>query len=173
MEFDIHEILGYYDTKLRDYNYFELIELGISHENADFMVSIGVPEKYDNFVFYDENAFQKTFIEGERFIIIGHYADYGGRKSKDLYLKEGSDGFFTTSSLHAPQIYMFNKNLRTFFLFDLIKNEVATKMRKEGEFNSYKYAIELRGLFEQIDPEAMKDVEGYWSHLIEDYETGL
>ncbi|NQF15981.1 SUKH-4 family immunity protein [Brevibacillus brevis] len=173
MEFDIHEILDYYDTELRDYNYFELIELGISHENADFMVSIGVPEKYDNFVFYDANDFQKTLIDGAQFIIIGHYADYKGRKLKDLYFKVGSDGFFTTSSLRAPLIYMLNKNLRTFFLFDLIKNEVATKMRKEGEFNSYKYAIELRGLFEQIDPEAMKDVEGFWSRLIEDYEIGL
>lgn len=47
------------------------------------------------------------------------------------------------------------------------------KMKQEGEYSSQKYARELRNLYEQLDPVAMKDVEGYWSHLIEDYETGL
>lgn len=47
------------------------------------------------------------------------------------------------------------------------------KMIQNGEYTSYNYAIKLRKVYEQIDPVAMKDVEGYWSHLIEDYETGL
>ncbi|WP_438498470.1 hypothetical protein [Paenibacillus sp. IHBB 3054] len=33
------------------------------------------------------------------------------------------------------------------------------------------YAIKLRRVYEQIDPVAMKEAEGYWSNLIEDYET--
>lgn len=90
-----------------------------------------------------------------------------------LYLKEGSDELFTSSSFHQPLIYMLNKNLKTFFLFHLIRHEVSGRMRKEGVYTSYMYANELRKLYEQIDPIAMKDVEGYWSHLIEDYETGL
>lgn len=47
------------------------------------------------------------------------------------------------------------------------------RMKQQGEYASDKYARELRKWFEDIDPEAMKDVEGYWSHLLEDYETGL
>lgn len=47
------------------------------------------------------------------------------------------------------------------------------KIKKEGVYTSCNYAIELRKVYEQIDFIAMKEVEGYWSHLIEDYETGL
>ncbi len=47
------------------------------------------------------------------------------------------------------------------------------RMKRQGEYTSYNYASELRKVYEQIDPEAMKDAEGYWSHLVEDYETGL
>lgn len=99
MDFDIEEIRDYYDAELQAYDYIEIVSLGISHNNADFMISIGVPAE--------------------------------------------------------------------------IKNEVAMKMRQQGEYTSYKYACELRRLFEQIDPAPMKDAESYWSHLVEDYETGL
>lgn len=173
MDFDIHDIRDYYDSALRDYDYDELVGLGISQENADFMVSIGVPEEYDDFIFYGTDTIQKSVIDGTKFIKIGHYACYGILSSKGLYLIEGSDELFTTSSLHVPSIYMLNKNLRTFFLFHLIRNELAMKMRQDGEYTTQKYARELRKLYDQIDPIAMKDVEGYWSHLIEDYETGL
>lgn len=46
-------------------------------------------------------------------------------------------------------------------------------MKRQGQYTFYKYAGELRKMYEQIDPVAMRDVEGYWSHLVEDYETGL
>lgn len=58
-------------------------------------------------------------------------------------------------------------------MFQLIRQELSSEMRQREIYTSYKYAIELRKLYEQIDPAALKDVEGYWSHLIEDYETGL
>ncbi|MWC30012.1 SUKH-4 family immunity protein [Paenibacillus sp. MMS18-CY102] len=173
MDFDIREIRDYYDSNLRDYDYDELVKIGVSYENADFMVSIGVPEVYDDFVFYGMDTIQKTIIEDTEFIIIGHYACHGILSPKGLFLKEGSDKLFTISSVHYPSIYMLNKNLRTFFLFDLIRSELAMKMRREGEYSSQKYAQELRKFFEQHDPEAMNYVEGYWSHFIEDYETGL
>ncbi|MGG4095001.1 SUKH-4 family immunity protein [Paenibacillus lautus] len=173
MDFDIREIREYYESEVRDYDYDELLSLGISHDNAQFMVGIGVPEEFNDFVFYGTDTFKKTFIEDIQFINIGHYACFGMRNPDGLYLKEGSDELFTTSSFHRPQIYLLNKNLKTFFLFHLIRNELAMKMRQEGEYSSQKYARELRKLYEQLDPVAMKDVEGYWSHLIEDYETGL
>ncbi len=47
------------------------------------------------------------------------------------------------------------------------------RMKQQGEYTSYKYASELRKVYEEIDPEEMKDVEGYWSHLIEDYEYAV
>ncbi|MGK5509293.1 hypothetical protein [Brevibacillus formosus] len=169
MDFDIREIRDYYDSELQDYDYNDLVSFGISLENADFMIGIGVPEEFDDFVFYRLNDFQKLLIDDVQFIKIGHYTSYG----YGLYLKEGSDELFTSSSFHQPLIYMLNKNLKTFFLFHLIRHEVSVRMRKEGVYTSYMYAIELRKLYEQIDPIAMKDVEGYWSHLIEDYETGL
>ncbi|MEC0210440.1 SUKH-4 family immunity protein [Paenibacillus ehimensis] len=173
LDFDICEIREYYDSELRDYDYNELVRLGISHDDADFMVSIGVPENYDDFVFYGRDTFKKTLIEGVEFINIGHYSCYGILDPNALYLKKGSDGLFINSSHHKPPIYMLNKNLRTFFLFELIRNELAMKMKQESEYNEQKYARELRKLYEQIDPVAMKDLDGYWSHLIEDYETGL
>lgn len=169
MNFEIREIRKYYDYALRNYNLNELLSLGISHYNADFMVEIGVPEEFDDFVFYEIDNFKKVVIGGVRFIKIGHYSSY----EYGLYLKEGSDELFTTSSFHEPQIYMFNKNLKTFFLFYLIRQELSMRMKQQGEYTSYKYANELRKVYEDIDPEAMKDVEGYWSHLLEDYETGL
>ncbi|WP_375199397.1 hypothetical protein [Bacillus sp. RS11] len=46
-------------------------------------------------------------------------------------------------------------------------------MKQENEYSTQKYAHELHKMFDQIDPVAMKDVEGFWSHLIEDYETDL
>ncbi|MFD0589136.1 hypothetical protein ACFQZE_14130 [Paenibacillus sp. GCM10027627] len=173
LEFDIYEIREYYDSELRDYDYNELVRLGISHDDADFMVSIGVPENYDNFVFYGRDAFKKTLIEGEEFIHIGHYSCYGILDLNGLYLKRGSDGLFINSSHHNPPIYMLNKNLRTFFLFELIRHELAMEMKQKSEYNEKEYARELRKLYEQIDPVAIKDLDGYWSHLIEDYETGL
>ncbi|UIO43741.1 hypothetical protein LOY85_06195 [Brevibacillus brevis] len=173
MDFNIRDIRDYYDSEVQDYDYKELISLGISHDNADFMVSIGVPKEYNDFVFYGTDTLQKTIMEGVQCITIGHYASFGMRNLYGLYLKEGSDGLFTTSSLHEPQLYMLNKNLRTFFVFHFIKNEVAMKMRQQGEYTSNTYACELRSLFEQIDPLPMKDVESFWSHLVEDYETGL
>jgi hypothetical protein len=39
--------------------------------------------------------------------------------------------------------------------------------------SEYYYASELRRYFEQIDPIALQNAEGYCSHLLEDYETGL
>lgn len=169
MDFDIREIREYYDSELRDYDYDDLIRLGISHDNADFMVSIGVPEEYDDIVFYGKDTIHKTLIEGITYIKIGHF----GYIPHGLYVKEGCDGFFSTSSLHAPPIYLLNKNLRTFFLFHLIKNELHMKMEQEGEYSTQKYARELRRLYEQIDPISMQDVEGYWSILVEEYETGI
>lgn len=65
------------------------------------------------------------------------------------------------------------EEFRDYYDAELQAYEVAMKMRQQGEYTSYKYACELRRLFEQIDPAPMKDAESYWSHLVEDYETGL
>ncbi|RAT96870.1 hypothetical protein [Brevibacillus sp. Leaf182] len=65
------------------------------------------------------------------------------------------------------------EEIRDYYGAELQAYEVAMKMRQQGEYTSYKYACELRRLFEQIDPAPMKDAESYWSHLVEDYETGL
>lgn len=113
MDFDIREIRGYYDSDLRDYDFNALKKIGISLENANFMIGIGVPEEFADFVFYESNAFQKLVIGDVRVIKIGHFSflQYG------LYVKEGSDELFTSSSYHKPQIYLLNKNLRTFFCF--------------------------------------------------------
>ncbi|MEN1988861.1 hypothetical protein [Paenibacillus hubeiensis] len=173
MHYDIREILQYYDSDLRVYDYDQLIEIGVSRNNAEFMVSVGVPEDYDDFVFYGTDAIQKMLIDGTVFIKIGHYACYGILGSNGLYIKEGEDELFTSSSYRKPQIYMLNKNLKTFFWFHLIKNELAMEMKREGGYTTQKYAQELHRLYEQLDPLAMKDAEGYWSHLIEDYATGL
>lgn len=169
MDFDIREIREYYDSEMLDFNFTELVNFGISIENADFMIDIGVPEELGDFEFYEFNDFQKIVIGEIRFIKIGQNASSG----YGLFLKEGSDELFTSSSFHHPLIYMLNQNLRTFFLFYLIRQELSVKMKKEGVYSSYNYASELRKVYEQIDPVAMKEVEGYWSHLIEDYETGL
>ncbi|WII35816.1 SUKH-4 family immunity protein [Paenibacillus thiaminolyticus] len=169
MDFDIREIREYYDSELRAYDFNELVSLGISHDNADFMVGIGVPEEFDDFVFYGTNDFKQLLIEGMQFIRIGHYTSNG----YGLYVKGDGNELFTSSSFHEPKIYMLNKNLKTFFLFHLIRQEVSMRMKQQSEYTSYKYASELRKVYEKIDPEAMKDVEGYWSHRVEDYETGL
>ncbi|MFJ8460802.1 SUKH-4 family immunity protein [Lysinibacillus xylanilyticus] len=173
MDIDIREIRDYYDSEIRDYDYNELVRLGVSHDNAEFMVSIGVPEEYNDFMFYGSDTFQKTLIEGVQYIKIGHFTSFGMRNSYGLYFKESSSEFFTTSSLHEPHLYMINKDLGTFFLFHLIKNELVMKMKQENEYSTQKYAHELQKMFDQIDPVAMKDVEGFWSHFIEDYETDL
>lgn len=173
MNFDIVEIKDYYDTEIIHYDFTNLKDLGISEENARFLIDIGVPEQYDDFFFYTSEAFQLKAIEGEEYIQIGHFASYGMRDSYGLYLKQGSDMFFTTSSLDKSNVYMLNKNLGTFFLFHLIRSELANKMRLEGTYTSDEYARALRGYFEKIDPIAMKNVENYWSHLLEDYETRL
>lgn len=169
MDFDIREIREYYDSEPLDYEFNELVNFGVSIENADFMIDIGVPKEFGDFEFYEFTEFRKIVIEEMQFIKVGHYAshEYG------LYLKEGSDELFTSSSLHHPLIYKLNQNLRAFFLFHLIRQEISSEMKKEGVYTSYNYAIELKKVYEQIDPTALKEVEGYWSHLIEDYETGL
>jgi hypothetical protein len=94
MDFDNREIREYYDSEVRDYNFNGLVNFGISIENADFMIGIGVPEELGDFEFYGFNDFQKIVIEEVQFIKIGHYASYG----YGLYLKEGSDRMFTSSS---------------------------------------------------------------------------
>lgn len=169
MDFDIQEIREYYDSEIRNFDYNKLVNIGISTKNADFMIGIGVPEEFGDFQFYEFNKFKKIVIGEARFIKIGHNTSNG----YGLYLKEGSDELFTSSSFHHPLIYMLNQNLRTFFLFHLIRQEISAKMKKEGIYTSHNYAIELQKVYEQIDPVAMKEVEGYWSHWIEDYETGL
>lgn len=49
MYFDIVEIKDYYDTEIINYDFTILKDLGISEENAHFLVDIGVPEQYDDF----------------------------------------------------------------------------------------------------------------------------
>lgn len=169
MDFDIRVIREYYDSETRDYDFNELVNFGVSVENADFMIDIGVPKEFGAFEFYEFIDFRKIVIEEVQFIKVGHFVSY----EYGLYFKEASDELFTSSSLHQPLIYTLNQNLRTFFLFHLMRQEISTAMKKEGVYTSYNYAIELRKVYEQIDPIAMKEVEGYWSHLIEDYETGL
>jgi len=80
----------------------------------------------------------------------------------------GVGTFILHESGHGPFVYLFPTGVAS-----LIKNELAMEMKLEGGYTTQKYAQELHRLFEQLDPLAMKDVEGYWSHLIEDYETGL
>lgn len=169
MDFDIREIRGYYDSETQDYDFNKLVNFGVSVENADFMIDIGVPKEFDDFEFYEFKGFQKTVIKEVQFIKVGHYASY----EYGLYLKEGSDELFTSSFLHHPLFYTLNQNIRTFFLFHLIRQEISTQMKKEGVYTSYNYAIELRKAYKRIDPIAMNEAEGYWLHLIEDYETGL
>lgn len=117
MNFDIVEIKDYYDTEIINYDFTNLKDWGISEENALFLIDIGVPEQYDDFSFYESEAFQVKVIEGEEYIQIGHFASYGMRDSYGLYLKQGSDMFFATSSLDKSNVYMLNKNLGTFFCF--------------------------------------------------------
>ncbi|WP_260985279.1 SUKH-4 family immunity protein [Paenibacillus xylanexedens] len=169
MDFDIRQIRDYYDTQLHEYDYKQLLSLGVSRHNAEFMIEIGIPAQFDIFVFYDLVHFQKCTIDGESFIQIGHYSfsQYG------LYLKEGSNELYASSFFHEPHVYKLNQDMKTFFLFHLVRNEVAMQMRQEGQYTTYNYADELREMFKELDPIAMNDVEGYWSHLIEDYETGL
>ena len=59
MNFDIREIRKYYDSETRDYDFNELVNYGISVENADFMIDIGVPEELGVFEFYEFKKFQK------------------------------------------------------------------------------------------------------------------
>lgn len=169
VHFNIHEIRDYYDSNLHNYDLNGLVSIGVSPENADFMTDIGVPEKFDEFIFYGLNDFQTMLIEDVPLIKIGHYTSY----RYGLYFKVGCDELFTSSPCHKPLIYRLNKDLKTFFLFHLIRHEISAKMRKEGVYTTYRYALELRKLYTELDPIAMRDVEGYWSHLIEDYETGL
>lgn len=168
-DFDIHQIQDYYDTQLHEYDYNQLLSLGVSRHNAEFMIEVGIPEQLDIFVFYKIVYFQKCTIGGESFIQIGHYSfsQYG------LYLKEGSNAMYARSFFHEPHVYKLNQDMKSFFLFHLVRNEVAMQMRQEGKYTTYIYADELRKLYEELDPIAMNNVEGYWSHLIEDYETGL
>lgn len=173
MNFDILEIKDYYDSEIIDYDQVKLINWGISEENTNFFMKIGVPEQYDDFVFYKVESFRLKVFADEEYIQIGHFASYGMREPYGLYLKRDSDMLFITSTLDNSKLYILNKNLETFFLFHLIRSEIATALRIEGAYTSDRYASELRGYFEQIDPIAMKNVEGYWSHLLEDYETGL
>lgn len=44
------------------------------------------------------------------------------------------------------------EEIRDYYDAELQAYEVAMKMRQQGEYTSYKYACELRRLFEQIDP---------------------
>lgn len=173
MDFNILEIRDYYDSEIINYDYDKLTKRGVSEENARFLIDVGVPAEYYDFVFYEVEAFHVKGIEDEEYIQIGHFASYGMRDSYGLYLKQGSDTLFTTSPLDKSEVYILNKNLRTFFLFRLIRNELAAKMRLEGVYTSDKYASKLRDYFENVDPISMKNVEGYWSHFLEDYETGL
>ncbi|WP_145335145.1 SUKH-4 family immunity protein [Paenibacillus xylanexedens] len=173
MNIDILKIKEYYDTDVLEYDYAELILRGISEENAQFLTQIGVPEQYDDFFFYRLDQFHDKDVTGEQYIQIGHFASYGMRDACGLYLKPESDILYMNSSLAKSAVYALNKNIETFFLFHLIRSELSTKMRSEGTYTQAHYASELRRYFEQIDPVAMQNVEGYWSHLLEDYETGL
>lgn len=173
MNFNILEIIEHYDTDVLEYDYAKLSLRGISEENVQFLTRIGVPEHYDDFFFYELDQFHDKEIAGERYIQIGHFTSYGMRDACGLYLKPESDILYMNSSLDKSAVYALNKNIETFFLFHLIRSELSTKMRSEGTYTQAHYASELRSYFEQIDPVAMQNVEGYWSHLLEDYKTGL
>ncbi|MCP1136957.1 SUKH-4 family immunity protein [Paenibacillus polysaccharolyticus] len=173
MNFNILEIKEYYDTDVLEYDYAELSLRGISKKNAQFLTQIGVPEQYEDFFFYKLDQFHDKDLTGEQYIQIGHFASYGMRDAYGLYLKSESDILYMNSSLDKSAVYALNKNIETFFLFHLIRSELSAKMRSEGTYNQAHYASELRSYFEQIDPVAMQNVEGYWSHLLEDYEAGL
>jgi len=173
MKFDLEEIAAYYDSAPSKYDYYELLEFGISLRNADFIVSIGLPQSLDDFVFYELENMQKEIIKGVKLIRIGHHATYGFLNQQPLYLLEGEDEMFFASCNHPLSIYQLNKDLKTFFLFHLMRYELYSAMKKAEKYNTHTYAYELRQLFIQYDANTMEDTEGYWSHLIEDYETGL
>jgi len=46
-------------------------------------------------------------------------------------------------------------------------------MIEKNKFDSYTYALTLKKEYMERDYTAMEDEEGYWCHMIEDYETGL
>ena len=81
MDFDIGEIKDYYESEIINHDYTKLKAWGVTEENAHFLIDIGVPEQYDDFSFYESEAFQVKVIEGEEYVQIGHFAIYGMRDS--------------------------------------------------------------------------------------------
>lgn len=169
MIFNINEIIKYYGEDIWQYKRIELLDLGISRENANFISINGLPKVFSDFNFFELEKFQKTPFENTNIIKIGQlsFGVYG------LFLKENEDELFTSSYYHESNIYILNKNVETFFLFHLIKNKIAKNRIERNEFNSSEYALELKRVFNENDCVAMEDQEGYWSHLVEDYETEL
>ncbi|ANF97576.1 hypothetical protein [Paenibacillus bovis] len=169
MNFDIKEISNYYGEDKWQYKLNDLLNIGISNENANFISEKGLPKVFSDFTFYKFDNFEKISLKDAHIIKIGEFSF----SKSGLFLKQDEDELFSTSSYHGSNIYILNKNLETFFLFHLIKDKIAQNMIKKNKFDSYKYAIELKNKYNENDYMAMEDQEGYWSHLVEDYETGL
>ncbi|MCA1294985.1 hypothetical protein LBW89_18390 [Paenibacillus sp. alder61] len=169
MDFDIKEIIKYYGEDVWQYKLNDLLNVGISRENANFISSSGLPKVFSDFIFFEFEKFEKITFKNTNIIKIGQFS-FG---EHGLFLKENEDELFASSSYHEPEIYIMNKNIETFFLFHLIKNKIAINMIERNKFNSFDYALELKKVYNENDYVAMEDQEGYWSHLVEDYETGL
>lgn len=165
MEFKVENIKKYYDD-FWVYNYDDLIKQGFTESDALFMSEMGVPHIFQGFIFYDISKFKTCVLFNEKYIQVGIFMphDY---TSNSIYVHLGNGKVIKEAE---SDIILLNRDLKTFFLFHLIFFQLAKKYNLKNIEECNTYGEELRAIFEEIDPEAMKNSEGYWSTKVEEYE---
>lgn len=165
MEYKVENIRKYYDD-FRIYPYDDLIKQGFTERDALFMSEIGVPFKFLGFAFFGLEEFKICLFSGEEYIQVGIFRPHS-YTNNGIYVHLGS-GKVVKESEHG--IVLLNRDLKTFFLFHLIFFQDAKKYNLKNIEECNTYGAEVRKKFENMDPEAMENHEGYWSTKVEEYE---
>lgn len=148
------------------YNYPALMRQGFTEENAILMSKHGIPHHFLGFEFYDIGDFKTHEVSNETYIQIGIFKPHP-YTSQAIYIYSGNGRVIKEAEHHLA---LLNRDLRTFFLFQVIFIQVAKQYNLKSVEECNAYGTEVRAIFEEIDPEAMQNSEGYWSTKVEEYE---
>ncbi|BFH17774.1 SUKH-4 family immunity protein [Paenibacillus melissococcoides] len=165
------DIKDFWENKFIKYSEKELQKFNLLEETVSFLVEVGLPNEEilkQNGVyhtFYESNDFKEVLIDGEKYTIIGKFADV----DIYIYINCESEEVFTTKKSNLVYI---NSSIRNFLIFEQICRSEFYKVKAYEEDEMSAAVERMKEKFMKIEPNALVE-DSYWDQYLFPYEIGF
>lgn len=149
----------------------ESMELDLPADSLSFLVEVGLPNEEIlkqngvHHTFFERIHFQEAFIENEKYIAVGKFADV----DIYIYIKSGSAEVFATKK--SSFVYM-NSSIRNYMIFEQICRSEFYKVKAYEEAELIAAVEQMKKRFSDIEPKALME-DSYWDQYLFPYEIGF